>query len=398
MRPPGCWRSSAASAARRDVGDDAELADNTEFAQPAIFAVEVAMAALLHYWGVVPDMVLGHSVGEITAAYVAGVISLGDAARIVAGRARLMAGLPAGGVMVAVAAGESEVVPLLTEGVEIAAINSPNAVVISGAAAPVGAAADLFAQRGKRVHQLAVSLAAHSALIDPILDQFAQLVAEVKPGERGLVWCHHVWAVGRPGYGTARYWLEHVRRPVRFVDAVRTAESLGAGVFVEVGPGGGLSAAVEQSLTTQQPVAVVTMAKDQPEVDSLLAAAGRLFSSGVGVKWDAVLAGSRGRRVSLPTYGFVRRRFWVGAAADQQPRVASQPVDWADRVKQLKPAEQRRRLVELVCGHVAIVLGHKSGHDVDAGRAFEDSDLTRSPVSNSATVSRPIPGWLCRAP
>ena len=359
----------------RDVmwGDDAELADNTEFAQPAIFAVEVAMAALLHYWGVVPDMVLGHSVGEITAAYVAGVISLGDAARIVAGRARLMAGLPAGGVMVAVAAGESEVVPLLTEGVEVAATNSPNAVVISGAAAPVGAAADLFAQRGKRVHQLAVSLAAHSALIDPILDQFAQLVAEVKPGEPriGLVSTMSGQLAG-PGYGTARYWLEHVRRPVRFVDAVRTAESLGAGVFVEVGPGGGLSAAVEQSLTTQQPVAVVTMAKDQPEVDSLLAAAGRLFSSGVGVKWDAVLAGSRGRRVSLPTYGFVRRRFWVGAAADQQPRVASQPVDWADRVKQLKPAEQRRRLVELVCGHVAIVLGHKSGHDVDAGRAFED--------------------------
>ena len=359
----------------RDVmwGDDAELADNTEFAQPAIFAVEVAMAALLHYWGVVPDMVLGHSVGEITAAYVAGVISLGDAARIVAGRARLMAGLPAGGVMVAVAAGESEVVPLLTEGVEIAAINSPNAVVISGAAAPVGAAADLFAQRGRRVHRLAVSLAAHSALIDPILDQFAQLVAEVKPGEPriGLVSTMSGQLAG-PGYGTARYWLEHVRRPVRFVDAVRTAESLGAGVFVEVGPGGGLSAAVEQSLTTQQPVAVVTMAKDQPEVDSLLAAAGRLFSSGVGVKWDAVLAGSRGRRVSLPTYGFVRRRFWVGAAADQQPRVASQPVDWADRVKQLKPAEQRRRLVELVCGHVAIVLGHKSGHDVDAGRAFED--------------------------
>jgi len=132
--------------------------------------------------------------------------------------------------MVAVAAGESEVVPLLTEGVEIAAINSPNAVVISGAAAPVGAAADLFAQRGKRVHQLAVSLAAHSALIDPILDQFAQLVAEVKPGEPriGLVSTMSGQLAG-PGYGTARYWLEHVRRPVRFVDAVRTAESLGPG-------------------------------------------------------------------------------------------------------------------------------------------------------------------------
>ena len=159
---------------------------------------------------------------------------------------------------------------------------------------------------------------------------------------------------------------------MRFVDGVRAAEALGAEFFVEVGPGGGLSTAVEQSLTTQQPVSVVTMTKDQPEADALLVAAGRLFAAGVGVKWDAVLAGSRGRRVSLPTYGFVRRRFWLGAAADQQPLIASQPVDWADRVKQLAPDEQHRRLVELVSGHVAIVLGHKSGHDIDAGRAFEE--------------------------
>jgi acyl transferase domain-containing protein len=358
----------------RDVirGDYAELADSIEFAQPRLFAIEVAMAALLQHWGVVPDTVLGHSVGEITAAYVAGVISLGDAARIVAGRCRLMAGLPAGGVMVAVAAGESEVVPLLTEGVEIAAINSPNAVVISGAAAPVGAVADLFAQQGKRVHQLAVSLAAHSALIDPMLDQFAQLVADVKPGEPriGLVSTVSGQLAG-PGYGTARYWVEHARQPVRFADGVRTAEALGAGVFVEVGPGGGLSTAVEQSLTTQRPVAVGTMTKDQPEADAPLAAAARLFTTGVGVKWDAVLAGSRGRRVALPTYGFVRRRFWIGAA-DQPLLVASQPPDWADRVKQLEPDEQHRQLVEFVCGHAAIVLGHPSGQDVDAERAFED--------------------------
>ena len=359
----------------RDVmwGDDAELVDNTEFAQPAIFATEVALAALLQHWGVVPDVVLGHSLGEITAGYVAGVISLRDAARIVAGRGRLMAGLPTGGVMIVVAAGESEVAPLLTEGVEIAAINSPNAVVISGAAVPVGAVADLLAQRGRRVHRLAVSLAAHSALIDPVLDHFAQLVAEVTPSRPRIGLVSTVSGqLADPGYGTARYWVEHVRQPVRFVDGVRAAESLGAGVFVEVGPGAGLSTAVEQSLTTQQPVAVVTMTNDQPEVGSLLAAAARLFTTGVGVKWDAVLSGSRGRRVSLPTYGFVRRRFWVGAAADQQSLVASQPADWAERMKQLEPNEQHSRLVELVCGHVAIVLGHKSSHDVDAGRAFED--------------------------
>ena len=359
----------------RDVmwGDDAELLDNTEFAQPSIFAVEVALAALLQHWGVVPDMVLGHSAGEITAAYVAGVLSLADAAHLIVGRGRLMAGLPAGGVMVAVAAGEGEVAPMLTEGVGIAAINAPNAVVISGAAAPVGAVADRLAQRGRRVHRLTISHAAHSALIDPMLDQLGQLVAELTPGRPRIALVSSVSGqLAGPGYGTARYWVEHVRQPVRFADGVRAAESSGAGVFIEVGPGGGLSTAVEQSLTTQQPVSIVTMTKDQAEADALLAAAGRLFTTGVGVTWDMVLAGSRGRRVSLPTYGFVRRRFWLSAVADQQPVVTSQPIDWADRLKQLGPDEQHRRLVELVCGHVAIVLGHASGHDVDARRAFED--------------------------
>jgi acyl transferase domain-containing protein len=358
----------------RDVmwGDDAELLDNTEFAQPALFAIEVALAALLEHWGVVPDAVLGHSVGEITAAYVAGVISLHDAAHIVAWRGRLMAELPAGGVMVALAAGEDEVAPLLTGGVEISAVNGPNAVVISGAQAAVGAVAERLARQGRRVHRLAVSHAFHSALMEPMLDQFAQLVAEVTPGQPRIGLVSNVTGqLAAPGYGTARYWAEHVRQPVRFADGVQAAESLGAGVFVEVGPGGGLSAAVEQSLTTQQPVSVVTMAKDHPEAQSLLTAAGSLFTIGVGLKWDAVLAG--GRRVPLPTYGFVRQRFWLGVAADPAvPQVAGNPADWAERVQQLAPNEQHRQLVELVCDHAAAVLGHAAGHDVDAERAFQD--------------------------
>ena len=154
-------------------GSDAELLQSTEFAQPALFAVEVALAALCSHWGVVPDVVTGHSVGEITAAYVAGVLSLADAAKVVAGRGRLMAALPAGGVMVAVAASEAEVAPLLTDGVSLAAVNGPNAVVISGADAAVTAVADRLAQRGRRVHRLAVSHAFHSALMEPMLEEFA---------------------------------------------------------------------------------------------------------------------------------------------------------------------------------------------------------------------------------
>jgi acyl transferase domain-containing protein/NADPH:quinone reductase-like Zn-dependent oxidoreductase/acyl carrier protein/NADP-dependent 3-hydroxy acid dehydrogenase YdfG len=291
-------------------GSDPALLESTEFAQPALFAVEVAVAALLRHWGVVPDVVMGHSVGEITAALVAGVLSLEDAAKVVAGRGRLMAALPTGGVMVAVAASEAEVAPLLTDGVSIAAVNGPNAVVISGAREPVDAAVDRLTESGRRVHRLAVSHAFHSALMEPMLEQFARLVAGISAGKPciGLV-SNLTGQLAGSGYGSAEYWVEHVRQPVRFVDGVRAAESSGAAVFVEVGPGRGLTAAVEQSLTAEQAASVVTLAKGRSEVQSVLAAVGQLFTRGVGVDWSAVLPA--GRRVELPTYGFVRQRYWL---------------------------------------------------------------------------------------
>jgi acyl transferase domain-containing protein len=233
-------------------GSDAALLQSTEFTQPALFAVEVALAALLRHCGVVPDVVMGHSVGEITAAYVAGVLSLSDAATVVAARAQLMAGLPAGGVMVAVAASEDEVAPLLTEGMSIAAINGPNAVVISGADAPVTAVAERLAQQGRRVHPLAVSHAFHSVLMEPMLDNFLQLLAGVSAAEPRIALVSNVTGqLAGPRYGSPQYWVEHVRQPVRFVDGVRAAESLGSGLFVEVGPGRGLTAALEQSFTAR---------------------------------------------------------------------------------------------------------------------------------------------------
>ncbi len=291
-------------------GDDAALLQSTEYAQPALFAVEVALAALLQRWGVVPDVVMGHSVGEISAAYVAGVLSLADAAKVVAGRGRLMAGLPPGGVMVAVAASEADVAPLLTEEVSIAAVNGPNAVVISGPQEPVDAVVNRLLESDRRVHRLAVSHAFHSALMQPMLEQFSNLLAGISAAKPriGLV-SNLTGQLAGPGYGSPQYWVEHVRQPVRFVDGVRATESLGAGVFVEVGPGRGLTAAVEQSLTAQQAVSVVTLAKDRPEAESLLVALGHLFTRGVGVDWPAALGG--GRRVELPTYGFVRQRFWL---------------------------------------------------------------------------------------
>ena len=358
-------------------GADAALLQSTEFAQPALFAVGVALATLLRSCGVVPDFVMGHSVGEITAAYIAGALSLADAANVVASRARLMAGLPGGGVMAAVAAGEDEVAPLLGEGVDIAAVNGPNSVVISGEEAAVGAVAGRLAGLGRRVHRLAVSHAFHSALMEPMVQPFAQVLAEVSVIEPRIDLVSNVTGeLAGPGYGSPQYWVEHVRRPVRFARGVQTVESLGAAVFVEVGPGGGLTAAAEQSLTTEQAVSVMALAKDRPEVDSLIAALGQLFTAGVRVEWGGVLSGLGARRVELPTYGFVRQRFWLGAGESdgaEAPRpMAGRSVGLAEQLRELTPNEQHRQLVELVSVHAATVLGHSSSDDIDIQRAFSD--------------------------
>jgi acyl transferase domain-containing protein len=358
----------------RDViwGLDPELLANTEFAQPALFVIEVALAALLQSWGIEPDLVLGHSVGEITAAHVAGVLTLDDAARLVAARGRLMAELPAGGVMIAVAVGEDELTPLLTDGVAIAAVNAQNSVVLSGAEAPVGALADRLAQQGTRVHRLAVSHAFHSVLVEPMIEAFARLAADIKAGEPRIGLVSNVTGqLAGADYGSAQYWVEHVRRPVRFVDGVRLAESLGAGVFVEVGPAAGLTAAVEQSLSTEHAAAVATLAKDQPEIDALLTAAGQLFAHGTAVDWPSALAGLGARRVELPTYGFARQRFWLGRGGDA-PAPVSRAADLAEQLQTSAPEDQHRRLVELVCAHAATVLGHSSSRDIDVERAFQD--------------------------
>ena len=293
-------------------GDDPELLQGTEFAQPALFVVEVALAALWQSWGVVPDLVIGHSVGELAAAHVAGVLSLADAARVVAARGGLMARLPAGGVMVAVAADEAEVAPMLTDAVSIAAVNGPNAVVISGEQAAVDAVADRLAERGRRVHRLAVSHAFHSVLMDPMIDDFTAVLDGVSAGEPRIGLVSNVTGqLAGPGYGSAAYWAEHVRRPVRFVDGVRLAESLDAGVFVEVGPGAALTAAVAQSAVTAP--TVTSLAKDRPEIASVLRAAASLFVTGGGVDWAATFTGLGPHRVALPTYAFQRRRFWLPA-------------------------------------------------------------------------------------
>jgi len=294
-------------------GTDAGLLDTTEFAQPALFAVEVALFAVLRRWGVRPDFVMGHSVGELSAAHVAGVLTLADAAMLVAARGRLMQALPAGGAMVAVGVSEDEVVPLLGSGVGIAAMNAPGSVVISGAENAVDVIAQRFAAQGRRVRRLTVSHAFHSPLMEPMLDEFARVAGRIEPREPRIAVASNVTAeiAGSHGdFGSARYWVEHVRRPVRFADSVRHLESHGATHFIEAGPASGLTASIEESLASTDAVVVSTLGRDRPEVAALMGAAGRLFTTGMRVDWPEIFAGSGGRQIELPTYPFQRRRFW----------------------------------------------------------------------------------------
>ena len=312
-------------------GIDGDLLDSTEFAQPALFAVEIALFAVLRRWGLDPDFVMGHSVGELSAAYVAGALTLADAAMLVAARGRLMQALPAVGAMVAVGANEHEVLPLLGEAVGISAINAPESVVISGEQSAVSAIAQRLAAQGRRVHRLAVSHAFHSPLMEPMLEEFARVAARIEVRQPQIAVASNVTAeLAGSDFGSAQYWVKHIRQPVRFADSVRQLEAYGATHFIEAGPASGLTASIEQSLSSAEAVAVSVLGKDRPEVASLLSAAGQLFTTGVRVDWPALFADSGGRRVDLPTYAFQRRRFWSTPASTTPADAAGLGLGGAD--------------------------------------------------------------------
>ncbi|HTF51346.1 MAG TPA: SDR family NAD(P)-dependent oxidoreductase [Pseudonocardia sp.] len=313
------------------IRDDAELLDQTMWAQAGLFAVEVALFRLLESWSVRPDAVAGHSIGELAAAHVAGVWSLPDACAVVAARGRLMQALPAGGAMLAVQASEDDVRPLLADhaGVGLAAVNGPTAVVVSGPAEAVAALRERFEAEQVRVRELRVSHAFHSSLMEPMLAEFARVTASVVYSRPAIALVSTV--TGLPVTDEVMdpaYWVRQVREPVRFADAVTALRGRDVRTFVEIGPDGVLSALGQATVTPLDPASpgdpspvgeawVPVLRRDRDDAATLVSAVGQLHVRGVTVDWARCYAGSGARRVELPTYAFTRERFWL------EPRAGS---------------------------------------------------------------------------
>ncbi|PSK82109.1 acyl transferase domain-containing protein [Murinocardiopsis flavida] len=305
-----------------DEGGDPDpgLVDRTDFAQAGLFAFEVALYRLAESWGLRPDFVLGHSAGELAAAHVAGVWSLGDAASLVAARGRLMRSLPAGGAMVAVAATEAEIRPYLNGGVDLAAVNGPESVVISGAADAVQEVAASFRAQGRKTSRPRISNGFHSALMEPILPDLRKVAETLGYAEPAIPVVSNISGGPAPELTTPGYWARHAREPVRFGDSIGFLRSAGVTRFVELGPDAVLSGLVARNVDDDAVLAVPAQRAGRSEADEVVAALGALHVSGAAMDWAGRFAGTGARRTDLPTHAFQRKRYWAPARrADAAP-------------------------------------------------------------------------------
>ena len=297
------------------------LARRTDYAQCALFAVETALLRLLESWGVRPSVLAGHSVGELVAAHAAGVLSLPDAAALVSARGRLMHGAPGEGAMLAVRASPAEVRAALPPGaVDVAAINAPESVVVSGAADAVERVAAHWAARGRRTRRLRVGHAFHSPLMDPILEEFRGVAAglDYHPPRIPVVSNVTGTLATAEQLCSPDYWTRHVRATVRFADAVRTLDAYGTGAYLEVGPEPALTVQAARCLPPADPdgapapLLTATLRPGHDEPTALLTTVSRLHAAGRHIDWSALLA--PGPRADLPTYRFQRHPHWLPPA------------------------------------------------------------------------------------
>ncbi|WP_423748112.1 type I polyketide synthase, partial [Frankia canadensis] len=398
-------------AARGDT-PDAALLDRTAYTQPALFALGVALHRLLGTFGVRPDLLAGHSIGELTAAHLAGVLPLADACALVAARGRLMQAVRATGAMAALEATEEEITALLAgqdANLGIAAVNGPRALVVSGDEAAVTDLARRWRERGYRATRLRVSHAFHSPHMDAILDEFGRIARGLSFAPPALPVVSNVTGLIATAdeLTSPDYWVAHARSAVRFMAGVRHLRRLGAAVFVEVGPGGQLSGMTRASLADppdgESPVVAPLLRRGQDEQATFLTGLARASVHGVPARWSAAFDGLGARRVRLPGYAFERTRYWLDGveraggepvsltplpepasadgAQDAAPAAAAGipaadhdavAADTAAELSRLSRGDRRRVLGDLVRASAAAVLGHAHAGAVDTTRSFRD--------------------------
>jgi len=296
-----------------DGSEEASLLDATQFTQPALFALEVALFRQLQAWDLAPDYLLGHSIGELAAAHVAGVFDLLDACKLIAARGALMGALPEGGAMVAIEASEDEIAEELPAGLSIAGINAPDSVVVSGEEAAALELAETWKDKGRKTTRLRVSHAFHSELMEPMLDEFAEVAQSISLNPPQIPVLSNLSGEPlTPEQATdPAYWVAQVREPVRFADGASHLATQGVSTCLELGPDGVLCAMAQGSFAAAEKEAVVVplLRRDRPEGSALLGALAAAQTSGAPLDWSHLLPGAS--RVPLPTYAFQRKRYWL---------------------------------------------------------------------------------------
>ncbi|KFE58867.1 type I polyketide synthase [Hyalangium minutum] len=308
-------------------------ADQTGNAQPALFAVEYALSELWRSWGIVPDAVVGHSVGEIVAACVAGVLTLEDGLTLIAERARLMQSLPSGGAMMALRATPERVQAALVpyaQTVSIAAINGPDRVVISGERAAVSAIAATLASEGIEAKELRVSHAFHSPLMEPVLEPFQQAIQALTFSPARIPWLTNLTGKAQERVDSA-YWVRQIREPVRFGDAMATLAEMGCELFVELGPHPTLLGLAAECLPEERFTGCPSLRRGQADTRIITGSVARLHVAGAAIDWRGFDAPYSRKLVPLPTYPFQRQRHWVEFTPARSVASAPAPAAEADQ-------------------------------------------------------------------
>jgi len=323
------------------------LLDETRYTQPALFALEYSLACQWRSWGIEPSVVMGHSVGELVAATLAGVLTLEDGLQLVAERGRLISTLPHDGAMGVVFAGEEQVAEAilpLSECVSIAAINGPRSVTVSGKRLSVEAVLRDFEAKGVGTRPLTVSHAFHSPLMDPILDSFESAAAGVRYGTPQIDLVSDV--TGRVMAASevcdARYWRTHLRAPVRFAQAVKTMCEQGCRIFLEIGPHPTLARMGPLCSSDSGAVWLYSLQKGKDDWRELILNLGQLYVRGAEIDWLAFDEGYSRKRLSLPTYPFQRKRFWIECDKETEPGFSAENSNKGARAEGPHPLLGRR--------------------------------------------------------